>query len=250
MRLIEGVHLVGSGEMRLSEAHDGHVYLLDCGSELALVDCGAGLDIRPLLANLRADGFDPVDIGYILLTHAHADHAGGCRALKEIGGAEVLCSAYEGRLLAEGSDEELGLNVARRAGIYPPDYVYRHVTPDRIVEHGQLLTLGRCEVQVLIVPGHSPAAACFLVTLGGRRILFSGDTVFHRGTIGLGNWAGSSLGAYRRFIGRLSGLGVDVLLPGHFMWALAGGQEHLDAAVRNLEEAWVPPAWQHYHPHR
>jgi hydroxyacylglutathione hydrolase len=250
MKLMEGVHLVGSGEMRLSEAHDCHVYLLDTGDGLALVDTGAGLDVEPLLANIRADGFDPADIAWILLTHAHLDHAGGCRALKAATGAKVLCSAYEGRLLAEGSDEELGLDIARGSGIYPADYAYPHVTPDRIIEHGETWRLGTWEMQALIVPGHSPGVTCFLASRAGRRILFSSDVVFYQGTIGLGNWAGSSLADYRRSIGRLSGLAVDALLPGHFMWTLQEGQAHLDAAVCNMAGAWVPPAWQHYHPHR
>ena len=79
---------------------------------------------------------------------------------------------------------------------------------------------------------------------------FSGDAVFHGGTIGLGNWAGSNLEDYRRYIGRLSGLSVEGLYPGHFLWTLRDGQEHLDTAVANMASAWVPPAWQHQHPHR
>ena len=105
-------------------------------------------------------------------------------------------------------------------------------------------------MQALIVPGHSPGVACFLASRAGRRVLFASDVVFYQGAIGLGNWAGSSLADYRRYIGRLSGLGVDALLPGHFMWTLQEGQAPLDAAVCNMAGAWVPPAWQHYHPHR
>jgi glyoxylase-like metal-dependent hydrolase (beta-lactamase superfamily II) len=105
-------------------------------------------------------------------------------------------------------------------------------------------------MQAIEVPGHSKGSTCYLLRQGERRILFSGDTVFLGGTIGLGNWPGSSLDDYRQYVGRLSGLAVDTLLPGHFLWTLEDGQEHLDRAVENLKLAWVPPAWEHHHAHR
>ena len=113
-----------------------------------------------------------------------------------------------------------------------------------------MLTVGRYALRVIQVAGHSLGATCYLLDRGGYRILFSSDVVFYNGTIGLGNWPGSSLKDYRRCIGRLANLSVDALLPGHFMWTLEGGQEHLDRAIENLRLAWVPPAWQHNHPHR
>ena len=59
MRLTERVHLVGSGRtgFNISDPYDCHVYLVDGGSELAR-------------------------IGTILLTHAHADHAGWAAGLR------------------------------------------------------------------------------------------------------------------------------------------------------------------------
>ena len=249
MQIAKGVYLVGSSDIGLSQG-DCHVYLLDGGGELALIDAGVGTQPELILENIRADGFDSGRIAWILLTHAHADHAGGCLAMQEATSAHVVTTAEEGRLLAEGTDEELGLDAARRSGIYPDDYVYAHVRPDQTVSHGDALYVGESTVRVIVVGGHSVACACYLVEVGGIKALFSSDVVFHGGTIGLGNWAGSSLEAYRRDIDRLTGLGVDALFPGHYLWTVRGGQAHLDKAVSNLREAWVPPAWQHMHPHR
>ena len=144
----------------------------------------------------------------------------------------------------------MGLDVAKRSGIYPQDYVYEHVEPDVLVDPDQKLRLGKYVARVIELPGHSRGSVCYLVDGGGCRMLFSGDAVFHGGTIGLGNWVGSSLEDYRRCIHRLSGLGVEALFPGHFLWTLRGGQAYLDTAVENLGLAWVPPNWQHQHPHR
>jgi glyoxylase-like metal-dependent hydrolase (beta-lactamase superfamily II) len=250
MRIIQDVYLVASGQIRLSHPSDCHVYLLDCGGELALVDAGVGLDTGRIIANIRDEGFDERRIKYLLLTHCHSDHAGGCKQLREISGCAIVCSEVEGRLLEHSSDEEIGLDIAKRSGLYPPDYVFQRVNPQRLVHHGEVIEIGPYRIQALIVPGHSQGSTCYLMEREGRRILFSGDTVFLGGTIGLGNWPGSSLDAYRQYIGRLSGLAVDALLPGHFLWTLEDGQKHLDKAVENLKLAWVPPAWEHHHAHR
>jgi len=250
LRITPSIYMVGSGQVGISHPMDCHVYLLDAGSELVLVDAGVGLDTDRLLRNVRDEGHDERRITHLLLTHSHSDHAGGARAIRERTGARLFCSEYEGRLLAEGSDEELGLDRARRSGIYPPDYVYAHIEPDVILRHGHEICVGDLTISVLEVAGHSPGSLCYLVQQEGRRMLYSADTVFHGGTIGLGNWAGSSLADYRASIGRLAGLGVEALFPGHYLWTLEGGQAHLDAAIENLAQAWVPPAWQHMHPHR
>ena len=64
MKLTEGIHLVGSGSLGfdLTDNFDCHVYLLDGGDELALVDTGAGLGAEAILDNVRRDGLDPARI--------------------------------------------------------------------------------------------------------------------------------------------------------------------------------------------
>jgi glyoxylase-like metal-dependent hydrolase (beta-lactamase superfamily II) len=249
MRLMRDVYMVGSGAIGLSDAMDGHVYMLDGGNQMALIDAGVGRDVDRIIQNVREDGLDERAITYLLLTHAHADHAGGARALAERTGARIVCSAIEGRLLMEGTDEELGLVRARQAGIYTPDYVYAHVAPDIIIASGQEMRVGRYIVRTIEVPGHSEGSICYLANDGGPRMLFCGDVVFCGGTIGIGNWAGSSLEDYRASIDRVSGLQVAALFPGHYLWTIRDGQSHLDQAVENMSQAWVPPAWQHMHPH-
>ena len=86
MRLSERVHLVGSGALGfdLSEAHDCHIYLVDGGNELALVDVGSGLGAERFLANVGRQGFDPARIKHVLLTHGHGDHGGGAARIREL----------------------------------------------------------------------------------------------------------------------------------------------------------------------
>lgn len=243
--------MVGSGQLRLSNVMDCHVYLIDGGEELALVDAGVGLETDLILNNVRQEGFNEKEISYLLLTHCHADHAGGCKEIKMRTGCKIITTELEGRLLETGTDEELGLDRAKRSGIYPQDYLFPHCKADQIVEDvwGDKIKVGRYVVQAIHVSGHSEGMACLLLNQEGYRILFSSDAVFFNGTIGLGNWPGSSLEGYRQSIGKFSNLSVDALLPGHFLWTLKDGQEHLNKAIENVNSAWIPPAWQHQHPH-
>ncbi|MEM3873117.1 MAG: MBL fold metallo-hydrolase [Nitrososphaeria archaeon] len=249
MKIVKDIYLVGSGQIRLSNPMDCHIYLIDGGNEFALIDAGVGLNTELIIENIRNEGFDEKNIRYLLLTHTHADHAGGCKKFKETIGCKIITSESEGRMLEGGSEEELGLDVAKRSDIYPKDYVFEHCKVDQIVKHYDIIRIGKYSIRAIIVPGHSKESVCYLLDQNGYKILFSSDVVFFGGTIGLGNWPGSSLEEYRKNIGKLSNLSVDALLPGHFMWTLKDGQAHLNKAVENLKLAWVPPAWQHQHPH-
>ncbi len=58
-----------------------NAYLINTGSQLVLVDTGAGTLYGPtlgrLVANLKASGYQPEQVDAILITHLHPDHIGG-----------------------------------------------------------------------------------------------------------------------------------------------------------------------------
>src|SRR5580765_4300335 len=86
MHVADRIHLVGSGSygFSLSDPYDCHIYLIDGGSELALIDVGAGMGAAEVIKNVRLDGFDPARIRHIFCTHAHGDHAGGAARLRAL----------------------------------------------------------------------------------------------------------------------------------------------------------------------
>jgi len=231
---------------------DCHVYLVDGGSSKCLIDAGVGIDSEKIIKNIHSDGFDPKnDIDSILITHAHADHAGGAKHLKEFTGAELIAPKDEAGFIETGGyDLEEGLRLTKKDGIYPKDYEFQHTKVDKTVEHDFSFSIGSKTVQVIVVPGHSQGPAGYL--FGGANqssnSFFCGDIVFHGGTIGLGNWPGCSLDNYRKYIPRLSNLNIRSLFPGHFLWTLEDGQSYLDAAIQNLNSSYIPPIWTHNHP--
>ncbi len=245
MRILDHVYLVGSGAIGLSDPGDCHVYLLDGDNELALIDAGCGADTGRILANVAREGFDPANIRYILLTHAHRDHAGGCNSLKgslsRAGSPLVVASEPEARLLAEGTSEELGLD---RLGLgdRPRHEVFPPCSADLVVPDEHVLSIGNLEIRAIQVPGHNPGCLCYFLTVDDRRTLFSGDVVFHGGVISVGNWPGCDLQAYQQGLKKLEALAVDALLAGHLLWTVSGGQEHIDRAIRAFKGLWPPPA--------
>ncbi len=246
MRITRDVYLVGDGGRGLSHDLDCCIYVVDCGGSYVLIDSGVGLDNAQIVNNIKSDAI-PIDkIKYLIVTHSHSDHACGARYFQENFQIEIIVPTKEAEMLSSGTDKELGLDMAR-GPIYPPDYKYTHCKPDKVVSDGEELKMGDKVFKFIQVPGHSQGIVC--VYLRNERILFSSDVVFHGGTIGLGNWDGCELSEYRKNIGKLSGLGVEKLFPGHYLFVLRDGQRHLDIAINNLKNPWVPPAWLHRHPH-
>ncbi|MFH1607861.1 MAG: MBL fold metallo-hydrolase [archaeon] len=67
------------------------------------------------------------------------------------------------------------------------------------------------EIQVIKTPGHSEGGRCFLY----KNILFSGDTLFHRGTIGRTDLPGSCPIKMTESIDKISKLKYKILCPSH-----------------------------------
>jgi hydroxyacylglutathione hydrolase len=72
-------------------------------------------------------------------------------------------------------------------------------------------TLEIPELKIINTPGHSKGGICILY----KDILFSGDTLFHRGTIGRTDLPGSDKNEMRKSLEKLSKLKFKILCPGH-----------------------------------
>lgn len=227
----------------ISHPNDSYVYLVDGGKELSLIDAGVGLEIERIFANIEEDGFNVSQIKKVILTHTHADHAGGCKGMREKLRCKIFVPGDEVNLLERGTDEELGLIIAKESGIYSPDYLFPHCSTDVVVSNGDAIWVGELQLKAIHIPGHSPGSTCYLLEHRGKHILFTGDVVFYDGEIGLLNYWGSNLADYRSYINRLANLSVDVLLPGHKLFTLRDGQQHIDRAISALKKLSVPPTF-------
>ena len=74
-------------------------------------------------AIIAAHGFTLPQIKMVILTHYHADHAGGAARLKRLSGCAVYASAREADAIIRGDSVAIGLAAALQAGyVYPAGY--------------------------------------------------------------------------------------------------------------------------------
>jgi len=125
------------------------VALIDTVDGLVLVDGALPQAAPAILANVRAAGFDPGDIKYILSTEPHWDHGGGFAALARDTGATVVASARGAQGLRAGAlaadDPQLAYG-----GTWPAV-----TTRVRVVKDGEVLDLGDTQITAHATPGHT-----------------------------------------------------------------------------------------------
>ena len=93
MKLTSDIHVVGGGYygFNISGRLDCHVYVINSGTELAIVDPGCGIDrdFEKIISNIRDDGLDPKkikkpDISSKMTSGMHKMHRNGFKPLQNI----------------------------------------------------------------------------------------------------------------------------------------------------------------------
>jgi len=242
VKLTDDVYLVGGGDYGFNLTHrlDCHVYLIDGGDELALVDAGFGPGTDSILERVAADGFDPGRIAQIVVTHYHADHAGGAAAMKRATGAQLLAPTEAAPTIRVADADQIGLTWAKSFGFYPADYEWEPAEVDREFHDGERLEVGNLELEAIATPGHCLGHYCLRLRGRDRTYLFSSDCVFWGGAIILQNVPDSNLQQYAASCNRLAELEFDALLPGHHLISLENGRRHAEAAAREFNRIGLP----------
>ena len=147
---------------------------------------------------LTAVGLDPADIKYVVISHAHLDHAGGAKLLQERYGAQVVMAAADYDLLDQ------------RNPAWKP-------ARDIVATDGHRLTLGDTTVTLHLTPGHTEGTISTLVPVrdGGRSHLAAawGGTAFNFGPDRERlNMYIESAARFREIVERA---GADVLIANH-----------------------------------
>lgn len=243
IQLTKRIWLVGSGALGfgMTDDFDCHVYLLDGGTEAALIDTGAGRDTDAILGNV-CEAIGSLDrLKHVLITHYHADHSGGAAEIRERTGAVVWAPRGATPAISEGNERQIQLESARKAGAYPPEYLYRPCPIDRLLDDDDEVIVGDIHLQVLLTPGHCDYHVSFYGTVAGRQVLFDADCIFYGGKVCLQAIPDCRIDALAASAQRLAELDVDVLCPGHLEIALSGGSRHIAQAMSYFSRLVPPP---------
>lgn len=143
---------------------------------------------------------------HIINTHLHIDHVAGIPFLKEKFGAPVL--AHEG-------DEFLGQQIKQQARAFGLDHLQlEEIEISEYIKPGDIIQIGKGELEVLSVPGHSKGSVALYDRQGG--FVITGDALF-KGSIGRTDLPG---GNYRELINSIENELLKlpdetVVFPGH-----------------------------------
>lgn len=240
MRLSNRVRVIGGGGLGygLSSLYDCNVYAVDTGAEIVLVDAGSGIEPELMLRRLEEDGIPPDKIGKLLLTHGHADHAGGAAFWRERFRVDVIAGEQTAGMVESGDELLTSLADARANGVYPAWYRLAPCPVDRIVKDGETIRSGDLSFRVVAAPGHSFDMVCYYCP--ELAALFTADAVFAEGRLAVIRTPDFSIDDCRETIAKLARLDVRQLYPGHGAALLEGGGLAVAAAHRRFREG-LPP---------
>ncbi|MBT7609943.1 MAG: MBL fold metallo-hydrolase [Bacteriovoracaceae bacterium] len=139
----------------------------DISKEAIIVD--PGNDLNGILTKVQER---KLDVKYLLHTHAHFDHIGCAKCLKDELGSKILLHR---------EDENLYKALNQQASMFnqPPAEVG---TIDQYLEDEMEFSLNNQNlkdfIKTIFTPGHTEGSCCFYSEIFSEPILFSGDTLF------------------------------------------------------------------------
>ena len=176
---------------------ESNCYGLVNGDEVVLIDAGAYPDV--LEATLERRG---LKLKAVLLTHGHFDHVLSIGFIKDKYDVPVYIHENDAEMLTDGRKNAYSVFFRGE---------WDGVEADVLLKDGDKIEFFGEEIEVLHTPGHSEGSVCFKV----GNSLFTGDTIFSRGTGRCDLYSGDD-DKIRASIASLDNLPADMTIyPGH-----------------------------------
>ena len=160
-----------------------NAYLINTGSQLVLVDTGAGKLFGPslgnVLRNMKASGYDPAQVDAVLITHMHGDHLGG---LIDAEGRPAFSKALVFVSKAENDFWLSPVEAQKAPAEMKRHFKTAHDTADPYVALGRWKTFEGSDlpiqgIKAVPIHGHTAGHTAFEVKSGNDVLLIIGDMV-------------------------------------------------------------------------
>jgi glyoxylase-like metal-dependent hydrolase (beta-lactamase superfamily II) len=176
----------------------------------------------------------------VINTEKHFDHIGGNGFFREQGidvHGHIGIQRTEDEFRAEIAEfNEQISSPARRAGREAEVFYSgtKLVNPNLPISQDTMLSLGSCEVEIILTPGHTPTNLSVYVPSDG--VLFCGDCLVNGYMPNLDCGTSSDWQNWLRSLDRIAGLAPKIVVPGHGPVARDGEVTRLIKAVRKTIE--------------
>jgi len=156
-----------------------NVHIVQQGETLLMIDSGTKGMRKRLSKYLAEEGLGFADIDYLILTHAHPDHAGNAAYLQRTFGTKIVAGAGDADLLASGKlDEVCFTNFAGRAFWPFIPHKFEPLTADFLLADTLDMSPWGIEGKIYPMQGHTDGS--LIVQVGHRA--FVGDLIRGRPT--------------------------------------------------------------------
>lgn len=185
------------------------VYLVYDESEWMLIDIGYEDTTPEIIEMIRLMDFPLSSCRYLVATHADVDHVQGLKKAKEllpsaetVGHEDAATALSAGdRILTYAEISAQGISIDMPA-----------IDLDRNIGEGDVLRVGKLEIEVWHTPGHTSGQLAF--RLGN--LLFSGDNIYRDGCVGnIDAHHGSHIPDFIASLERIRDSEIEWLLPSH-----------------------------------
>ena len=185
-----------------------NIYLIDGGTEFALLDIGQTETLNEVIDLIRAMDFPLSKCKMLLATHADADHVQALAAARDRLKAKTAAHALAAVALEAGDEIETFAKITAQNFSIP-------MPPCKIdvkLKEGDVIKIGKLKWEVWHTPGHTPGQLSFKLD----NLLFSGDNIYKDGCVGaIDAHHGSNIPDFIASLKRIQNDDCDFLLPSH-----------------------------------
>lgn len=204
-----------------------NVYLVYDDMEWVLIDIGFDETVDEIVEIIRQLDFPLSQCKTIVATHADVDHIQGLAKAKQLIKAPITGHKLAAEPLAKGDL----IKTFAKIEAQDIDMPMPPVKLDKLVEDGDIIQVGKLQLEVWHTPGHTDSQLSF--RLGD--LLLSGDNIYRDGCVGaIDAHHGSDIPSFIKSLKRIRASDVKWLLPSHGP-IFRKDNAQLDSTIARLE---------------